>query len=133
MNISYNDAVTVLDAAIAKANSLNIPVSISVVDNGGHLISFARLDSIYGVIDFSIKKAKTAAMFGVDSDAIGTIIAGTGLHAQGMINANGGLLTIAGGVVIKNMEGKVIGAIGSSGGTPEQDREIALAGAAAIS
>ncbi|HVI45885.1 MAG TPA: heme-binding protein [Chitinophaga sp.] len=132
MNITYKDAVKVLEAAVAKANALNIPVSISIVDNGGHLVSFARLDSVYGVVDFAMKKARTAAMFGVDSDVMGIIIADAELHAQGMTNANGGLLTIAGGVVIKNKEGKTIGAIGSSGGTPEQDREVAMAGVAAI-
>ncbi|MCF3109625.1 heme-binding protein [Niabella sp. CC-SYL272] len=133
MNITYSDATKALNAAIEKAGALNIPVSIAVVDNGGHLISFARLNSVYGVIDFAVKKAKTAAMFGVDSDIMGDIIAGAHLHAYGMINANDGLLTIAGGAVLKDKEGKIIGAVGSSGGTPEQDKEIALAGAAAIS
>lgn len=131
--MTYSDAAKALNAAIEKAEVLNIPVSIAVVDNGGHLISFARLNSVYGVIDFAIKKAKTAAMFGVDSDTMGDIIAGAQLHAYGMINANDGLLTIAGGAVLKDKDGNLIGAIGSSGGTPEQDKEIALAGAAAIS
>ncbi|MBC9934688.1 GlcG/HbpS family heme-binding protein [Chitinophaga qingshengii] len=133
MNITYSDAANVLNAAVEKANALNIPVSIAIVDTGGHLVSFARLDSICGVIDFAIKKAKTAAMFGVDSDVMGGIISGAQLHAYGMINANGGLLTIPGGVVLKNKEGMMIGAIGSSGGTPEQDKEIAMAGAGIIS
>lgn len=133
MNITYRDAAAALEAAVKKANTLQIPVSIAIVDNGGHLMSFARLDSIYGVIDFAVKKAKTAAMFGVDSDVMGTIISGAQLHAYGMINANEGLLTIAGGVVLKNKEGRLIGAIASSGGTPEQDKEIAMAGAAVVS
>lgn len=133
MNLTYSVAAKALDAAIKKANSLHIPVSIALVDNGGHLVSFGRLDSVYGVIDFAIKKARTAAMFGVDSDVMGTIIAGAEMHGYGMINANGGLLTIAGGVVLKNKDGHIIGAIASSGGSPEQDQEIAMAGAAAIS
>lgn len=133
MNITYSDATNVLNAAIEKAKTLDMPVSIAIVDTGGHLMSFARLDSIYGVIDFAIKKARTVAMFGVDSDVMGNIISGAQMHAYGMINANGGLLTIPGGVVLKNRDGILIGAIGSSGGTPEQDKEIAMAGAAAIS
>lgn len=132
MELRYDLAEKALQASIQKAKSLNIPVSIAVVDTGGHLVSFARLDSVFGVIDFAIKKAKTAAMFGVDSDIMGSIIAGTDIHGYGMLNSNGGLLTIAGGVVIKNEEGKIIGAIGSSGGTPEQDKEIAAAGSSAI-
>lgn len=133
MSINYNQAVKALDAAIEKARSISIPVSIAVVDNGGHLMTLARLDSVYGVMDFAIKKAKTAVMFGVDSDVMGTIIAGADIHGYGMLNSNDGLLTIAGGVVIKDTDGKIIGAIASSGGTPEQDKEIAKAGAAVMS
>lgn len=133
MNISYNEAIQALNASIEKARSLKIPVSLAVVDTGGHLVAFARLDSVYGVIDFAIKKAKTAVMFGIDSDSMGTIISGADIHGFGMLNSNEGLLTIAGGVVIKNKAGKIIGAIASSGGTPEQDKEIASAGMNIIS
>jgi len=126
MNIIYNEAAKALDAAIEKAKALNIPVSIAIVDVGGHLVAFARLDSVYGVLEFAIKKARTAVMFGADSDIIGSII------ADGMLNSNDGLLTIAGGVVIKNKDGNIIGAIGSSGGTTEQDKEIASAGSVVL-
>lgn len=127
MNITYNEASKALNIATEKAKALNIPVSIAVVDSGGHLIAFARLDSVYGVIDFAIKKARTAVMFGVDSEVMGSIISSADLQGYGMLNSNDGLLTIAGGVVIKNQEGNIIGAIASSGGTPEQDKEIANA------
>ncbi|MDP9960732.1 GlcG/HbpS family heme-binding protein [Chryseobacterium lathyri] len=133
MNISYNEATKALDTSIEKAKSLKTPVSLAVVDTGGHLVAFARLDSVYGVIDFAVKKARTAVMFGVDSDIMGTIVSGAGAHGYGMLNSNEGLLTIAGGVVIKNKDGKIIGAIASSGGTTEQDKEIAMAGADSIS
>lgn len=129
MNITYKEASKVLTASIKKAKELNIPVSLAVVDKGGHLISFARLDSVIGVIDFAVKKAKTAAIFGVDSDSMGAIISGAAIHGYGMLNSNDGLLTIAGGVVLKNKDGNIIGAIGSSGGSPEQDKDIASAGA----
>lgn len=56
MNILYDQAVKAMNAAITKAHETRIPVSIAVVDSGGHLISFARLDSVYGVIDFAVKK-----------------------------------------------------------------------------
>lgn len=128
MNITYIEAAKALNAAIEKAKALNIPVSIAVVDTGGHLVAFARLDSVYGVIDFAVKKAKTAVMFGLDSEVMGAIIAVTDIHGYGMLNSNDGLLTIAGGVVIKNNEDQIIGAIASSGGTPAQDKEIASAG-----
>lgn len=132
MNITYNEASGALNAAIAKAKTLGVPVSIAVVDTGGHLVAFARIDSVFGVVEFAIKKARTAVMFGVDSEVMGTIISGADMHGYGMINSNEGLLTIGGGVVIKNKDGNIIGAIGSSGGTIVQDKEIASAGAAVI-
>ncbi|MDH5033295.1 MULTISPECIES: GlcG/HbpS family heme-binding protein [Chryseobacterium] len=132
MELSYETAEKALQTAKEKALSLNIPVTIAVVDMGGHLIALARLDSVYGVIDFAVKKARTAAMFGVNTEMMGSIISETGIHGYGMLNSNEGLLTIAGGVVLQNAEGKIIGAIGSSGGSPEQDKEIAEAGAQAI-
>lgn len=128
MNILYNEAVKAMNASIEKSKELGIPVSIAIVDTGGHLVSLARLDSVYGVIDFAIKKAKTAIMFGTDSDIMGSMIASSSIHGYGMINSNNGLLTIAGGTILKNKEGNIIGAIGVSGGTPEQDKEIAYAG-----
>ncbi|MGU3375190.1 GlcG/HbpS family heme-binding protein [Chryseobacterium sp. M5A1_1a] len=132
MGISYELAEKVLHAAIEKAKSLGIPVSIAVVDTGGHLITFARLNSVYGVIDFAIKKAKTAIMFGIDSDLMGSIISKADIHGYGMLNSNNGLLTLAGGVIIRDKNGEIIGAIGSSGGTPEQDKDIANAGASVV-
>ncbi|KUY30594.1 GlcG/HbpS family heme-binding protein [Elizabethkingia ursingii] len=128
MNILYNEAVKAMNASIEKSKELGIPVSIAIVDTGGHLVSLARLDSLYGVIDFAVKKAKTAIMFGTDSDIMGSMIAGASINGYGMINSNNGLLTIPGGTIIKNQEGNIIGAIGVSGGTPEQDKEIAYAG-----
>lgn len=132
MNITYNEATKALNASIEKAKALNIPVSIAVVDAGGHLLAFARLDSVFGVIEFAVKKARTAVMFGVDSDIMGTIVSGADIHGYGMLNSNDGLLTIAGGVVIKDKNGNIIGAIASSGGSPEQDKEIAGAGAVGL-
>ncbi|KPE50923.1 protein glcG [Chryseobacterium indologenes] len=132
MSMNHNLAQKVLSAAVEKAGSTGIPVSIAVVDSGGYLMAFARLDSVCGVIDFAVKKAKTAILFGADSDVMGDIISGAGMHGYGMLNTNDGLLTLAGGIIIKDADSKVIGAIGVSGGTPEQDKGIAEAGAAII-
>ncbi len=132
MSITYSEATKALNASIEKARNLKIPVSIAVVDTGGHLMAMARLDSVYGVTDFAVKKARTAVMFGVDSDVMGAIIAGAQMHGYGMLNSNGGLLTIPGGAVIKNADGSILGAIGISGGTTEQDKEICEAGAKAL-
>ncbi len=129
MKMTYNQTQQAIKSSIEKAKEINIPVTIAIVDTGGHLMNLARLDSGYGLVDFAIKKAKTAIMFGVNSDIMGAIIEGAQLHSYGMINSNNGLLTIAGGVLIKNRNGNTIGSIGVSGGTPEQDKEIAEAGA----
>lgn len=129
MNINYKDSEKVINAATEKSKELSVPVTLAIVDTGGYLMNLVRLDSVCGVVDFAIKKAKTAAIFGVDSDAIGNMVEDAKINAYGMLNSNHGLLTLAGGVVIKNKEGEIIGAIGSSGGTPTQDKEIATAGA----
>lgn len=126
--MTYKEASKVLNISIEMARALKVAVSIAVVDRGGHLLAFARLDSVFGVIDFAVKKARTAVMFGINSDVMGGIIAAADIHGYGMINSNDGLITIAGGVVIKDNDGNVIGAIASSGGTPEQDKAIAEAG-----
>jgi uncharacterized protein GlcG (DUF336 family) len=132
MDITYYEATKALNASIEKAKSLDLHVSLAIVDTGGHLVSFARLDSVYGVVDFAVKKAQTAVMFGIDSDVMGSIVSGADVHGYGMIHSNGGILTIAGGVIIRNKKGNIIGAIASSGGTPEQDKEIANEGASVI-
>ncbi len=56
MDLSYDLAQKALQSAVEKAKSLGIPVSVAVVDKGGHIVAFARLDSVYGVIEFAIKK-----------------------------------------------------------------------------
>ena len=90
-----------MNASIEKSKELGIPVSIAIVDTGGHLVSLARLDSVYGVIDFAVKKSKTAIMFGTDSDIMGSMITASSIHGYGMINSNNGLLTIPGGTILK--------------------------------
>lgn len=129
--MNYQEARSILEAAEKKAAALSLPVSLAVVDAGGHLLAFARLDSVVGVGEFALRKARTATLFGVDSDIMGAIITGAGADGPGMASANGGLLTLAGGVLLRNAAGEITGAIGCSGGTPQQDKEIALAGAEA--
>lgn len=112
--------------ALQKAVSINTNVSIAVVDTGGHLVAFNRMKNVpFGIIDFAIRKAKTAISFGVDSVVFGTIMESVGASSSGMQYTNGGLVTIGGGVIIKNATGEVIGALGISGGTVEQDMAIA--------
>ena len=132
MTLTYPQAQSALKAAVEKAASLGVASNIAVLDAGAHLKSFARMDNaILGSIDVSIRKAKTAALFGFDSKDLGQYSQPGGPFYMVELS-NGGLITFAGGVPVKDESGRLIGAIGSSGGTLEQDESVAKAGRDAI-
>lgn len=119
-------------AAKDKAEQLDVLVNIAVVDAGANLKAFIRMDdSFLGSIDIAIKKAKTSRYFDIDTGDLGKLSQPGGI-IYNIELSNDGLVTFPGGVPLKNKEGKIIGAIGVSGGTIEQDHEIASAGANAI-
>lgn len=131
-NISHDEAIKVLLAAKKSAEDSNVLVNIAVVDAGANLKAFIRMDeSFLGSIDVAIKKAKTARFFNIDTGKLGELTQPGGI-IYNIEHSNGGLITFPGGIPIKNNEGKIIGAIGVSGGTIEQDRAIAIAGAKSI-
>lgn len=131
-DITHNEAFKAILAAKKKAEADNVLVNIAVVDAGANLKAFIRLDESYlGSIDVAIKKAKTARYFNIDTGKLGELTQPGGIIYNIEIT-NNGLVSFPGGIPIKNKEGKIIGAIGVSGGTIEQDREIATAGAQAI-
>lgn len=131
-DISLDQANLALQSAVEKSKSLHLSMDIAVVDAGGNLKAFARMDDAWlGSIDIAIKKAKTARYFNMDTGQIGKLSQpGQPLY---MIEAsNGGLITFPGGVPIKTADGHVIGAIGASGSTVENDHQVATAGAQAV-
>ncbi|TXE09656.1 heme-binding protein [Seonamhaeicola algicola] len=131
-DITSNQALKVLLAAKAKAETDNVLVNIAVVDAGANLKAFVRMDESYlGSIDVAIKKAKTARYFNIDTGKLGELTQPGGI-IYNIELTNNGLVSFPGGIPIKNKEDKIIGAIGVSGGTIEQDREIATVGAQAI-
>lgn len=131
-DVSHENALKALLAAKEKAEELDVLVNIAVVDVGANLKSFIRMDdSFLGSIDIAIKKAKTSRYFNINSGDLGKLSQPGGI-IYNIELSNGGLMTFPGGVPIKNEMGKVIGAIGVSGGTIEQDHEIASAGADSI-
>ena len=131
-DISHEQAFKVLLAAKEKAEKEGVLVNIAVVDAGANLKAFIRMDESYlGSIDVAIKKAKTSRYFNIDSGKLGEWTQPGGI-IYNIELTNDGLVSFPGGLPIKNKEGKIIGAIGVSGGTIEQDREIATFGAAAI-
>lgn len=116
-------AKKMLQRAEHRASELKVNACISIVDTGGYLISFQRMDGVsLGPIDVSQRKARASALFNCDSGDFGKII--TEQSLIGMENSNGGLATFPGGIPIHD-DDQLIGAIGVSGGSAKQDHIIA--------
>ena len=131
-DISLEQARAIMDAAMAKAREIDTKMDIAVVDAGGNLKGFYRMDGAWiGSIDISIRKAKTARFFDMPTGEIGKLSQPGGPLYQ-IEHSNGGLITFPGGVPIKAADGTIIGAIGVSGSTVEKDHTVAAAGAAVI-
>lgn len=129
MNISLKQAEAVVNAAKSKAMELNTLMNIAVVDSGTNLVAFVHMDEAWlGSIDISQRKARTARYFNMDTGAIGAL-SQPGGPLFGIEHSNGGVITFPGGVVIKNTNGEISGAVGVSGSTVENDHLVAQAGA----
>jgi uncharacterized protein GlcG (DUF336 family) len=132
MHISLAEAQAMVDRARARAELIGVPMNIAVVDSGGYLLAFARMDgAILGSIDIALTKAKTSVLFNGPSENLWEFCKPGG-PAPATEFTNGGLIPYAGGVAL-NDDGRLIGAIGVSGGLPIQDGEVARAGAAKAS
>ena len=130
-DISLDQACAVVEAARKKAADIGTKMDIAVVDAGCNLKAFARMDDAWiGSIDISIKKARTARFFNMPTGAIGEL-SQPGGPLFNIEHSNGGLISFPGGVPITASDGTVIGAIGVSGSTVEDDHTVAEAGAAA--
>jgi len=131
-DIDLHSATHVIEAAIKKAQELDTKMDICVVDAGANLKAFVRMDGAWlGSIDISIKKAKTARFFDMNTGDIGGL-SQPGGPLYNIEHSNGGLITFPGGVPLKNKEGQIIGAIGVSGSSVENDHAVAMAGAGAL-
>ena len=132
MNITLTQAEAAIAAAKVKAVELNTKMDICIVDAGSNLVAFARMDGAWiGSIDISFKKAKTSAWFTFNTADLSPLVQ-PGSPLFNIEHSNGGLITFPGGVVIKNETGHVIGAIGVSGSSVENDHDVAVAGASAV-
>jgi uncharacterized protein GlcG (DUF336 family) len=132
MKLTSETAQLMIEAAAAEALAKNVAVNIAVLDAGAHLKAFRRMDGApLGAIDLAIRKAKTAALFGMNSEDLWEFVK-PGAQAEGMQFSNGILVTFAGGRLLKSEDGETIGAIGVSGGTVAEDGEIVDAGIAAL-
>ncbi len=129
-SITLDQARQVIAAAEKKSSEIGQPMNVAVVDAGGNLQAFARMENAWlGSIDIAINKAFTARAFDLPTiDLAGN--AQPGQQFYGIHASNGGRIMIfAGGIPLK-AGGQVIGAIGVSGGSKEQDQSVAEAGAA---
>ena len=131
MDITLEQAEKMIAAAKKKAVELDTKMNIAIVDAGANLKAFARMENAWlGSIDISIKKAKTARFFDFPTGVIGSL-SQPGGSLFGIEHSNGGLISFPGGIPIK-VGDVVIGAIGVSGSTVENDHAVAEAGLAAL-
>ncbi|HEX2247014.1 MAG TPA: heme-binding protein [Arthrobacter sp.] len=130
--LTLADARSIIAAAEARAEEIGQPMNIAVVDAGGNLISHVRMDGAWlGSIDISINKAFTSRAFDIQTKDLGDN-SQPGNQFYGIHASNHGRIMIFAGGVPLSRDGHVVGAIGVSGGTGEQDQTVAEAGAGAL-
>ena len=128
MHVTMQQALVAIEAARKKAEQLKTQMCIAVVDSGANLKGFLRMDDAWvGSIDIAIKKAKTAVFFGMPTGEIGKL-SQPGKPLYGIEHSNDGLITFPGGVPIVDEDGVLVGAVGVSGSTVENDNAVAEAG-----
>ena len=130
--VTLADARRVISAAEVKAHEIGQPMNIAVADEGGNLVAHIRMDGAWlGSIDISIKKAFTARAFDITTKDLATHSQSGGQFFGIHASNDGRIMIFAGGIPLKK-DGKVVGAIGVSGGSGDQDHAVAEAGAAAF-
>ena len=128
MHVTQQSALAAIEAARKKAVKIETQMCIAVVDSGANLKAFLRMDDAWvGSIDIAIKKAKTAVFFGMPTGEIGKL-SQPGKPLYAIEHSNEGLITFPGGLPIVDEDGVLVGAIGVSGSTVENDHAVAAAG-----
>jgi uncharacterized protein GlcG (DUF336 family) len=131
-DITDAQAWSAIEHAMKKAKEIGTKMDIAIVDAGANLKGFLRMDDAWlGSIDISIKKARTARFFNMNTGEIGKL-SQPGGPLYNIEHSNGGLISFPGGIPLKNAKGEVLGAIGVSGSSVEHDHEVATAGAKAV-
>lgn len=131
MSITQTQADTAIAAARKTADAIGVPMNIAVYDDGANMKAFVRMDGAFlGSADIAMNKARTAALFGFNTEALYDFVKPGGT-SPGFDRTNGGLIVFAGGIPIKDADGRLIGAVGVSGGAVAQDFQVATAAAAA--
>jgi uncharacterized protein GlcG (DUF336 family) len=131
-DLVLSQAQQVLDAAMKKASEIDTLMNVAVVDAGGNLKVFGRMDGAWlGSIDISIRKARTARFFDMNTGDLGSL-SQPGGPLYNIEVSNGGLITFPGGIPLRDGNGGVVGGIGVSGSSVENDHAVAEAGATAL-
>jgi len=131
-DIDLETARKAVTAAVEKAREINCAMDIAIVDAGTNLKAFARMDGAWlGSIDIAQKKARTARYFDMPTGEIGKL-SQPGGSLYNIEHSNGGLITFPGGLPLKDKAGNIVGGIGVSGSTVENDHAVAEAGAAVV-
>ena len=132
LGVTLRAAQEIVHAARVKADQIAVPMNIAVVDEGNNLVAFARMDGAWlGSIDIAQNKAYTARAFDMETCELAPL-AQPGGPLYGIEASNDGkLIVFAGGIPLKS-RGRVVGAIGGSGGSIEQDQAVAEAGVEAF-
>jgi uncharacterized protein GlcG (DUF336 family) len=131
-SILLEEAQTVIRAALEKAEEIGQPMNVAVVDNGSNLKAFARMEDAWlGSVDIAINKAFTSVSFLMPTQDLAEMTQpGQPLYGLETTN-NGRVVNFAGGIPLMR-DGEVAGAVGVSGGTVDQDQEVAEAGVSAF-
>ena len=125
--------VVVVQASMKKAREIKVPMNIAVMDAGGNLKAFTRMDDAFiGSIDIAQKKAKTARYFNMSTRELGKA-SQPGGELYGIEVTNDGLVIFPGGVLLVDKNGVIVGSVGVSGGSVDEDESVAKAGAAVLS
>ena len=131
-SMTLDQAHEIIEAARAKADDIGVPMNIAVVDAGNNLTAFSRMDGAWlGSIDIAQSKAYTARAFDMPTRNLAEM-AQPGEPLFGIEGSNQSVIIFAGGIPLKN-DDIVVGAVGVSGGTPDQDHEVCEAALAAYS
>tara|TARA_R110000868_G_scaffold46376_15_gene153332 strand:+ start:10939 stop:11361 length:423 start_codon:yes stop_codon:yes gene_type:complete len=127
LKLTHEGALAALNAGIAKAADMGQPQCISVVDSGGHLLAFVRMDGAFHMsLETALRKARTAACYGQPSGGLEE-----GIDIKLALGTDGQRINLPGGLPII-VDGQCIGGVGVGSGTGEQDREVATVAIAAI-
>lgn len=132
MSITQTQADTAIAAARRAAEAIGVPMNIAVYDDGANMKAFVRMDGAFlGSADIAMNKARTAALFGFNTEALYDFVKPGGT-SPGFERTNGGLIVFAGGIPVRDAQGRLIGAVGVSGGAVAQDYEVATTAVAAV-